>query len=139
MKFLLATPERKLIDSVDVIKLVVPTLDGEITVLPNHAPLLCSMGHGGVRIFYSPDLSRQEETIFVSDGIIEVIDDNVTLLAGMAELSHEIKEAELEESIRRSRERAKENLARVEVADIEARIARDLAKLKLVTKLSRKP
>ncbi len=134
MKLFLATPERRLVESTDVVKVIVPTLDGEITVLPTHMPLLCSIGHGGVQIFYG---SKSEEHIFVSSGVIEVIDDNITVLAGLAEFTHEIKEAELEESIRMSRERAKETLAEVEVADIEAKIARDLAKLKLVSKLKK--
>ncbi len=137
MKLFVATPERKLIESDNVTRMIVPASNGEITILPSHTPLMSSLGMGGLEVFYG---SRAEpDIIFVSDGFIQVNEDEVRVFAGLAEHSSELKSAELEESVRKSKERAKENLARMELADVEAKLARDLAKLKLISQLSRRP
>ncbi len=59
---------------------------GELTILPSHAPLFTQLLPGTVRIVTNKD----EEYIFISGGFMEVLDNNVTVLANAAEPESEI-------------------------------------------------
>jgi F-type H+-transporting ATPase subunit epsilon len=63
------------------------TVDGDIGVLPGHEPLLAEMA-SGVVLVKTPD--GHEVTAAVHGGFISVDADTVSLLAEVAELSHEI-------------------------------------------------
>ena len=64
--FSLITPKKCLPGRVDSITL--PTVDGEITVLPHHIPLITALGHGVIT------LKNNGETHFlsVSEGVVKV-------------------------------------------------------------------
>ncbi len=56
---------------------LVPGIDGQMGILPNHAPLLSTLNYGVIRIQY-----RGEEEVFtVAGGIVEVQPNIVTILA----------------------------------------------------------
>ena len=77
LKFELVSPER-LIFSGEVRQVVVPGVEGEFTVLPEHAPLLSTMKPGVVTVI---DGSGQEDRIFVRGGFAEVNPAGLTVLA----------------------------------------------------------
>ncbi len=77
LKFELVSPER-LIFSGEVRQVVVPGVEGEFTVLPEHAPLLSSMKPGVVTVI---DGGGQEDRIFVRGGFAEVNPAGLTVLA----------------------------------------------------------
>jgi F-type H+-transporting ATPase subunit epsilon len=131
MKITLATPERKLYEDVEILKLVVPTMQGEITVLPHHIPLMSSLGRGEMVVELE---NKQHESVFVSGGVIQVVDDFINILANVAEKAHEIDEAATEEAIRRAQLQAQEKVENVDMADIQAKLANDIARLKLISK-----
>jgi len=82
------TPE-KLAFSDDVDFLAVPAADGEIGILPNHAPLLTKLGVGELR------LKKGEETQFLAleGGFLEVRQGNqVDIFAETADMAEEIDE-----------------------------------------------
>ena len=63
------------------------TLDGDLGVLPGHAPLLGVLGNGPVRI---RQRSGDRVEAAVHGGFLSVANDQVTILAEAAELGHEI-------------------------------------------------
>jgi F-type H+-transporting ATPase subunit epsilon len=63
------------------------TTDGELGILPGHAPVLGVLSNGVVMI---RDSSGQETLAAVLGGFLSVADDRVSILAETAELSHEI-------------------------------------------------
>jgi F-type H+-transporting ATPase subunit epsilon len=63
------------------------TVDGDIGVLPGHEPLLAELASGVVLV---KTTDGDEVTAAVHGGFISVDADTVSLLAEMAELSHEI-------------------------------------------------
>src|SRR5712664_1329163 len=65
---------------------VAPGVDGDMGILPRHAALLTSLKTGEMRI----KLGDEEDAIFISGGFLEVSNDNVTVLADVAEHSEEI-------------------------------------------------
>ena len=82
---------------------VIPGVLGEMGILPNHAPLLSTMGFGVIRV-RSGD---QEEVFTVAGGLVEVQPDVVTILADVAENVAEIDVARA----RAARERIEEIMA----------------------------
>ncbi len=86
MKFRIATPERIMLET-EVDAITLPTQMGEITVLPNHIPLIANLVPG--EIIYKHD--NQESFFAISGGILEVNKNNeVVILADTAEFGHEI-------------------------------------------------
>lgn len=76
------TPERSLLDeSVD--EVVLPGRNGYLGVLPGHAPLFSELATGIVS--YTASGNRRE--LALSGGFVEVIDNQVRILADVAELS----------------------------------------------------
>jgi F-type H+-transporting ATPase subunit epsilon len=67
---------------------VVPGSEGEMGILPNHAPLLTTLDYGIIRLRY-----QESETLFaIAGGILEVRPDVVTVLADVGENLDQIDE-----------------------------------------------
>lgn len=76
----IATPERLLADE-QVSWAELPGKEGYLGVLPDHAPLLSSLGPG--IITYTA--GGQERKLFVESGLLEVSDNHVRVLAEQAQ------------------------------------------------------
>jgi F-type H+-transporting ATPase subunit epsilon len=100
LKLELVSPERKLL-SIEVDEVVAPGVEGYFGVLPGHTPFLTALRIG--ELAYK--IGGKEEYVAIDRGFIEVLNDNVVVLAESAELGREI---DLEEAIRRKLEFEKE-------------------------------
>lgn len=81
----IVTPERKVFDdSVDAVS--IPTTNGEIGVLPNHAPLISTLKPGILTI----SNRGASERMAIAGGFIEVSINKVSILADIAERADEI-------------------------------------------------
>ncbi len=89
MRLELATPQR-LVLSLAVRSLQAPGADGYFGILPGHAPMLSQLGAG--ELSYEPEeaASGEPRRYLIGGGFMEVTPDQVTLLADVAELPHEI-------------------------------------------------
>jgi F-type H+-transporting ATPase subunit epsilon len=84
--------------------LLVNGADGELGILPHHAPLLATLAPGPLVI--KDEVGGQEkEALFVGGGFIEVLPDRVTVLADVAERAEDISEASAETARRDIQER----------------------------------
>ncbi len=121
----IVTAERLVFSDDNVDMVVAPSVDGEVGILPHHAPLLTLLQIGELRVKKGSD----EQSIVVSGGFLEVLNNRVTVLADVAERSEEIDAAAAESA----RTRAQEALAgRGEAANLEAaQAAMRLATLRL--------
>jgi F-type H+-transporting ATPase subunit epsilon len=97
------TAERTVLQRDDVQRLIVPTIDGQITVLPSHAALMASLGMGELTAI----CPGETVGMAVLGGFIQVARDRVTVLADAAERADEINE----ERADAARERAQRRLA----------------------------
>jgi F-type H+-transporting ATPase subunit epsilon len=79
-KFELVTPERILI-SEDAEQALVPSLEGEFTALPGHAPVIAALRPGVVEVGLA---GARKFRAFVKGGFVEVEGDHVTVLAQRA-------------------------------------------------------
>ena len=93
----------------DADAVIIPGIFGEMGILPNHAPLLSTMGFGVIRV-----RSGDREDVFtVAGGLVEVQPDVVTVLADVAENVAEIDIARAQAA----RERIEEIMAEGPPAD----------------------
>jgi F-type H+-transporting ATPase subunit epsilon len=96
----IVTPERLAYsDSVD--EVVVPGSEGELGILPHHAPLLAMLGVGELRI----RKAGAEESFAIAGGFVQVRPDKVVVMAEMADMASEI-DLERAHEARREAERA---------------------------------
>jgi F-type H+-transporting ATPase subunit epsilon len=59
---------------------VAPAWDGQLGILPMHAPMLVLLGEGPLRV----QSGGQDQRFTVSGGFLQVIDDRVTVLSERA-------------------------------------------------------
>ncbi len=132
IKFEIATPERVVFQK-DIRQVTVPTTSGEITVLPDHIPLISVLKPGVLEIVSG---EKDLEIISVSGGFIEVLKDKIVILADTAERAEELDEARIEEARLRAEERKKEaaDLDEVQFAKISVQLEKEMARLKAITK-----
>jgi len=109
----IVTPER-LAFSEDVDAVVCPGIEGELGILPHHAPLLTTLGVGELRI----RRGSEEEYFAIAGGFLQVRPDKVVVMAETADLDSEI-DLEKAQEARREAERALES-GYVEGADLAA-------------------
>jgi F-type H+-transporting ATPase subunit epsilon len=96
----IVTPERlAYADEVDAV--FCPGVEGELGVLPHHAPLLSMLGLGELRI----RKGAQEEFFAIAGGFVQVRPDKVVIMAELADLSSEI-DLEAAEEARNEAQRA---------------------------------
>ncbi len=99
MRLEIATAER-LVYSEEVDVVVAPGVDGELAVLPNHAPLLTELKPGEMRVVRD----GEDSYLAVSGGFMEVMTNTVTILADTAEQSDEIDLERAEEALKLAQE-----------------------------------
>jgi F-type H+-transporting ATPase subunit epsilon len=110
----IVTPERLAYsDTVDAVNL--PGIEGELGVLPHHAPLVSMLGLGELRI----RKGGQEESFAIVGGFLQVRPDKVVVMAEMADMASEI-DLDLAMQARRAAEQALEGADRPDAVDLAA-------------------
>jgi F-type H+-transporting ATPase subunit epsilon len=98
----------------EVYEVLLPTLDGQIGVMPGHMPLVSVAIPGLITIRRKPtDRDDYMEDFAISGGVIEVRDNVLRVLVDEADHSEEINEAEAQKAFdeaKRLRETAKSRL-----------------------------
>jgi F-type H+-transporting ATPase subunit epsilon len=96
----IVTPERQVF-SEEVDSVVCPGVEGELGVLPHHAPLVTTLGVGELRI----RRGGQEEFFAIAGGFLQVRPDKVVVMAETADMASEI-DIEKAQEARREAEQA---------------------------------
>jgi len=126
----IVTAER-LVFSQDADVVIVPGIEGEMGILPHHAPIMTMIKPGEVLI----RKGTEEYSLAVSGGFLEVKPDHITILADAAERADEIDIARAEAAKKRAEERlAGKTVAEIDSANVEAALRRALARLKVAEK-----
>src|SRR6476659_2556097 len=110
----IVTPER-LAYSDEVDAVVLPGSEGEMGVLPHHAPLVSTLGVGELRI----RKGGSEESVAIVGGFVQVRPDRVVVMAETADMASEI-DLERAQEARREAERALEGDAQTDTVDLYA-------------------
>ena len=100
MRLEVITAEREVYaDDVDV--LVAPGIEGQLGILPHHAPLMTALQPGEMMV----RKDGEESYLVVTGGFMEVLGNKVTILADACEHSDEIDEARAQTAVDHARER----------------------------------
>lgn len=118
----------------DVNVLVAPGIEGELGILPHHAPLMTILTPGELLI----RKDGEEIYLAVSGGFLEVRPDKVIILADACERAEEIDIERAEQAKRRAEERLKTHPPELDASRAEAALRRSLARLKVVERRRRK-
>jgi F-type H+-transporting ATPase subunit epsilon len=81
---------------------VAPTIDGEIGILPLHAPLVSALKPGEIRVMFGDD---KVEWFAIAGGYIQVHEDKVIVLADQAAASSQIDVERARQALEEARRR----------------------------------
>ncbi len=109
--------------------------EGELGIMPGHAPLLTSLKPGMARIVKK---GGDEEVIYLSGGMLEVQPNNVTVLADVAIRGGDLDEQAAEEAKQRAEEQLNAHGDDVNYAEAAAELARAVAQLRVIQATSKK-
>lgn len=132
LNFQIITPD-KVVYKDEIDQLSVPTINGEITILPNHIPLITPLQPGEITIKKDNKLRHMA----VMRGFVEVSDNNIRLIADAAELAEEIDDRRAEEALERAKNAKEEAKDDVAFADATAALERAITRVKIARKKSK--
>lgn len=135
LKFELVSPERIVYSDDEVDMVIAPGADGELGILPNHAPLLTALGIGELRI----RKGTEEESFAVHGGFLEVLANKVIVMADVAEYAEEIDLARAEAARERAERRYREQPDGLDMARLQAALRRSRVRLKVARRRKRRP
>jgi F-type H+-transporting ATPase subunit epsilon len=124
----IVTPEARVYsDTVDTV--VIPTVEGEIGILPGHIPLLTQVGAGELRVLKN----GKTELLAVGNGFAEIDGDKVSILAESAIAEEKIDVDAAEKAMQRAQEalRGKDSLDAAEVERLESIVRSAVVQLDL--------
>lgn len=126
----IVTPETKVFSGA-VQSVIIPTVQGEIQVLPGHDTLMSMLKPGELRVF----TGSENKGMAVGEGFVEVTGQKISILTDLAIGEKEIDEAKTQEAIKRAEEALRnKSLVGEELEATEAALARATAQLHLVRK-----
>lgn len=102
----LVSRERKVFEEPEADIVVLPAMEGEMGVLPNHAPILTPLTFGEMVV----RKGNAEERFAIYGGVVDVRPDKVVVLADTAESSYSIDAEKAEEARRRAQSLLDEGL-----------------------------
>lgn len=128
----IVTPERKIFSD-DVDSVVIPGIEGEMGVLPQHTSLVTALTPGELR--YSQN--GIEDELAIGQGFVEVTGSKVSVLTDLAVSDADIDEQAVQEALERAEKSLDEKLTDEEVAATQAAIMKSIAQLHLKRKRRR--
>ncbi len=135
IKFEIVTPERIVLKQ-DILSVSVPTMSGEITILPDHIPLVSILKPGIIELKKADNVI---EIMSVSGGFIEVIKDRIVILADTAERAEELDGERIAMAQKKAEELKKsaKEIDDVDFAAVSAKLEKELARMRAINKWRR--
>ena len=130
----IVTAERRVYAG-EVAEVVAPAAEGQVAILPRHAPLLAALQPGEVRLIRP---GQEDLILAVGGGFLEVRDDNVVILAYSAERADEFDIARALRARQRAEQLLQQRTTDVELAKAEAALRRSLARLRVAERARRR-
>jgi F-type H+-transporting ATPase subunit epsilon len=127
-KLTIVSPEGEVF-SEDATQVSLPTTSGEITILPNHIPLVSALASGEVLV----KLDESIHPVAIAGGFVQVKTGEVIILADFAKEMNQITEDKIEEAKKRAAElsQQKEKVSREEFEYFEGELERAMAMAKV--------
>ncbi len=118
-----------------VTQVFAPAEMGEVGVMPRHAPMLSTLKAGVVRVI---PLEGEEQTFFVSGGILEIQPHVVTILSDTALRAADIDEAAALEAKTRAETAMKDKASDMDYARAKSELIEAVAQIEALKKIRKK-
>jgi F-type H+-transporting ATPase subunit epsilon len=128
------TPE-KVIYKDEAQEIVVPTAEGEITILPNHVNLLTQVRPG--ELIVKKGSSRH--VLAITGGFLEISNNKISILAEYAIKAQDIEVGRAMEAKKRAEKIMSEKSTDNEIKVAQAEMLKAILELKVATKHKRRP
>ena len=122
----IVTPDA-VVYSEEVEMVTLPSVEGELGILPQHVPLMTQLVPGEIVV----QRGGHDEFLAVGEGLVEVTGKRVAILTDMAIAADKIDEAKVEEARQRAEARLRDKISSEEIASVNASLARSLAQLRV--------
>ena len=130
----IVTAER-MVYSEDVDAVIAPGVEGQLGILPHHAPLMTTLQAGELLV----RKGGEEISLAISGGFLEVRPDRVVVLADAAERADEIDISRAEEARRRAEQRlAEKGASGLDESRADIALRRAIARLAVAEKVRRR-
>lgn len=127
----IVTQERKVFEEREADIVIVPGSEGEMGVLPHHAPVLTTMGYGELVV----RKGNKEERFVIYGGVVDIRPDKVVALAYLAESSFALDEEKIEAARARAAKMMAEGVPEAENRTAALELRRAELALKIKNKL----
>ncbi|NQY99171.1 MAG: ATP synthase F1 subunit epsilon [Bdellovibrionales bacterium] len=104
-QFSLVTPEKKVVENIDISEVIVPAHRGELNILKGHSPLMSTLGTGVLKFKRSGEGAY--ECAAISWGYLEVGPTGVTVLAETAETGDAVDKQRAEDALEKAKSELK--------------------------------
>lgn len=116
----------------DVYEVIIPAVDGEISVFPDHEPLITVAKPGIVTVRYEKGHSDEYLEFFaISGGVVEINEGGVKILVDEADHGEDILEAETKAALERAIELRDSASDQVELDRAHQLVDRHMVRLKV--------
>lgn len=132
-KLEIVTAERQ-IYSDDVNAVVADGIEGQLGILPHHAPLITMLKPGELLI----RKDSEETYLAVTGGFLEVRPDKIIILADSCERCEEIDIERAEAARRRAEERLKAHVPEIDLHRAEAALRRSMVRIRVAERRRRR-
>lgn len=127
------TPE-KIVYKEEADEVIVPSINGQISILPNHVRLITQIVPGELIIIKD----NQHFPVAITNGFMEVDNNHISILANFAERAEDIEIAKVEEAKQKAEKLMNEKATDNELKIAEAELQKTILQLRVATKYKRK-
>ncbi len=132
--FEIITPE-KVIYKDEVSEIIVPTVNGEIAILPNHINLLTQVNPGELIV----KKGTNQQYLAITGGFLEVANNKVSIIADYAVKAQDIEVARAMEAKKRAEKVMSEKSTDNEIKIAQAEMLKAILELKVATRHKKRP
>ena len=113
---------------------VAPAIMGEVGIYPRHTQMLTPLTPGEVRVTKQ---GGEEESFYVSGGMLEVQPHCVTVLSDTCVRAHDLDEAAAKEAKKAAEQAIKDRDSEMELAEAQAKLAEAVAQLQAIQRMKK--
>jgi F-type H+-transporting ATPase subunit epsilon len=108
-----------------------PGKTGELGIYPKHTALMSVLRPGEIRF----EINGDQDSIYVSGGIIEVQPDIVTVFSDTAIRAHDLDEEKVMQAKQRAEEAMMDSDSSKDIASLQLALAESIAQLRMISKV----
>ena len=113
---------------------VAPAIMGEVGIYPRHTQMMTPLKPGEVRVTKQ---GGEEESFYVSGGMLEVQPHCVTVLSDTCVRAHDLDEAAVLEAKKAAEQSLKDRDSEMELAEAQAKLAEAVAQLQAIQRMKK--